>query len=142
MAVCLWPFVLTPPISSYSSFGFLKTSSHTVQSTVDAPPSPELPMRRSAEQRSRRAAKERERRAVESPASRQARLDFIKAATRDWRAEEPPPSRQARLGSVKASTRRRRHALTLESSITAKRRNSLVCALSFVVRLQMLLRLI
>ena len=67
----------------------------------------------SAEKRSRRAAKERERRAVESPASRQARLDFIKAATRDWRAEEPPPSRQARLGSDKAATQKRRHALTL-----------------------------
>ena len=32
--------------------------------------------------------------------------------------------KQARLGSVNASTRGRRHALTLESSITAKRRNS------------------
>ena len=96
LAVCLWPFVLTPPLSSYSSFGFLKTSSHTVQSTVDAPPSPELPMRRSAEQRSRRAAKERERRAVESPASRQARLASDKATVRDRRAAETPPSR--RLG--------------------------------------------
>ena len=106
-----------PPSLLYtSSFGFSKTSSLPVQSTLQMPCS--------AEKRSRRAAKERERRAVESPASRQARLDFIKAATRDWRAEEPPPSRQARLGSVNASTRGRRHALTLESSITAKRRNS------------------
>ena len=56
---------------------------------------------RSAEQRARRAEKERERRAAESPACR-----------------------QARLASVKASTRRRRQALTLESDITAKRRNS------------------
>ena len=56
---------------------------------------------RSAEQRARRAEKERERRAAESPACR-----------------------QARLASVKAATRRRRQALTLESSITAKRRNS------------------
>jgi len=32
--------------------------------------------------------------------------------------------KQARLGSVNASTRGCRHALTLESSITAKRRNS------------------
>jgi len=56
---------------------------------------------RSTEQRARRAEKERERRAAESPACR-----------------------QARLASVKASTRRRRQALTLESDITAKRRNS------------------
>jgi len=56
---------------------------------------------RSAEQRARRAYKERERRAAESPASR-----------------------QARLASDKAATRRRRQALTLESDITAKRRNS------------------
>ena len=65
-------------------------------------------MPRSAEQRSRRAAKERERR----------------AATRDRRAAEAPPSRQTRLDSDKVSTRRRRQAQTLESSITAKRRNS------------------
>ena len=96
----------------------------------------------SAEQRSRRATKERELRAVEAPASRQTRLDTVKAATRDRRAAETPPSRQVRLASDKASTQRRRQAQTLESSITAKRRNSLVCALSFVVRLQMLLRLI
>ena len=56
---------------------------------------------RSTEQRARRAEKERERRAAESPACR-----------------------QARLASDKASTRRRRQALTLESDITAKRRNS------------------
>jgi len=56
---------------------------------------------RSTEQRARRAEKERERRAAESPACR-----------------------QSRLASVKAATRRRRQALTLESDITAKRRNS------------------
>ena len=56
---------------------------------------------RSAEHRARRAEKERERRAAESPACR-----------------------QSRLASVKAATRRRRQALTLESDITAKRRNS------------------
>jgi len=56
---------------------------------------------RSAKQRARRAEKERERRAAESPACR-----------------------QSRLASVKAATRRRRQALTLESDITAKRRNS------------------
>jgi len=56
---------------------------------------------RSTEQRARRAEKERERRAAESPACR-----------------------QARLASDKASTRRRHQALTLESDITAKRRNS------------------
>ena len=78
----------------------------------------------SAEQRSRRATKERERRAVEAPASRQTRLDTVKAATRDRRAAETPPSRQVRLASDKASTQRRRQAQTLESSITAKRRNS------------------
>jgi len=58
-------------------------------------------MTRSAEQRARRAYQERERRAAESPASRQARLALVKAATR-----------------------RRRQVLTLESDITAKRRNS------------------
>ena len=56
---------------------------------------------RSAEQRAHRAEKERERRAAESSACR-----------------------QARPASVKAVTRRRRQALTLESDITAKRRNS------------------
>jgi len=56
---------------------------------------------RSAEHRARRAEKERERRAAESPACR-----------------------QSRLASVKAATWRRRQALTLESDITAKRRNS------------------
>ena len=81
-------------------------------------------MPRSAEQSSRRAAKERERRAAESPASLQARLDSDKAATRDRCAVETPPSRQARLDSDKASTRRCRQAQSLESSITAKRRNS------------------
>ena len=39
-------------------------------------------------------------------------------------AAESPASRQARLASDKAATRRRRQAQTLESSITAKRRNS------------------
>ena len=56
---------------------------------------------RSAIQNSRRAAEHRDRRAAESPASRQARLALVKAATL-----------------------RRRQALTLESDITAKRRNS------------------
>ena len=56
---------------------------------------------RSAIQNSRRAAEDRDRRAAESPASRQARLALVKAATR-----------------------RRRQVLTLESDITAKRRNS------------------
>ena len=111
---------------------------------------------RSTEQRARRAEKERERRAAESPACRQARLASDKASTRrrrqaltlesditakrrnsekkqrarraekerERRAAESPACRQARLASVKASTRRRRQALTLESDITAKRRNS------------------
>jgi len=56
---------------------------------------------RSAIQKSRRATEDRDRRAAESPASRQARLALVKAATR-----------------------RRRQVLTLESDITAKRRNS------------------
>jgi len=99
-----------------ASFCFSKTSSLPVQST--------LPMPRSAEHRSSRAAKEREHRAVDSPASRQAGLASDKAATRDRRAAETPPSRQVRLASDKASTQRRRQAQTLESSITAKRRNS------------------
>ena len=72
---------------------------------------------RSAEQKSRRAAEDRGRRAAEAPLSRQVRLD-----------------------SDKASTRRRRQTQTLESSITAKRRNSRMRA-EFVVRLQMSLRL-
>ena len=79
---------------SYTSFGFSKTSALSVHNQV-------IPMPRTAEQRSRRAEKERERRAAKSPASRQARLALVKAATR-----------------------RRRQAQTLESSITAKRRNS------------------
>ena len=95
-------------------------------------------MTRSAEQRSRRAEKERERRAAKSPASRQARLALVKAATRrrrqaltlesditakrrnsvkkrERRAAESPAARQARLASVKAATRIHRQAL--ESSI-------------------------
>ena len=72
---------------------------------------------RSAEEKSRRAAEDRGRRAAEAPLSRQVRLD-----------------------SDKASTRRRRQTQTLESSITAKRRNSRMRA-EFVVRLQMSLRL-
>ena len=59
--------------------------------------------------RSSRSAKQKSRRAAED---------------RDRRAAETPPSRQVRLDSDKASTRRRRQAQTLESSITAKRRNS------------------
>ena len=95
-------FRLNHPLDLLHFFGFSKTSSLPVQST--------LPMPRSAEQRSSRAAKEREHRAVDSPASRQARLASDKAATRDRRAAETSPSRQARLGSDKAATRRRRHA--------------------------------
>jgi hypothetical protein len=99
-------------------------------------------MTSSAEQRVRRAYKERERRAAESPASRQATLALVKAATRrrrqaqtlessitakrrnsekkrERRAAESPASRQAMLTLVKAATRRRRQAM--ESSITAKR---------------------
>ena len=83
------------------------------------------------QQRARRAEKERGRRAAESPASRQARLALVKAATRrrsqaltlefditakrrnsekkrERRAAESPASRQARLALVKAATRRRR----------------------------------
>ena len=75
---------------------------------------------RSAEQRARRAEKERERRAAESPASK--RRNSVRK--RERRAAESPAARLARLASDKASTRRRRQALTLESDITAKRRNS------------------
>ena len=97
-------------------------------------------MQRSAEQRSRHAAKERERHAVESPASRQARLASDKAAARDRRAAETP--RLVRLGWIPtrlqlgdAVTRLLRSPASLPSG------GSLVCALSFVVRMQMLLRL-
>ena len=79
---------------------------------------------RSAEEKSRRAEEDRDRRAAESPASRQARLASNSEKKRERRAAESPASRQARLASDKAATRRRRQALTLESSITAKRRNS------------------
>ena len=51
------------------------------------------------------------------------------------------PLVRLRLALDKAATRRRRQAQTLESSITAKRRTHLVCALSFVVGLQLWLRL-
>ena len=91
----LLAFRLNPPTSLVLHFLFqLSKTSHSQSNQLFSMP-------RSAEQRSRRAAKERERRAAESPASRQARLD-----------------------SDKVSTRRRRQAQTLESSITAKRRNS------------------
>ena len=98
-------------------------------------------MPRSAEQRPRRAAKDRERRAAESPAFRQARLDSDKATTRDRRAAKTPPSRQA-IGWIRTrlqlgdAVRRKPWSPASLPSV-----GTLVYALSFVVRLQMLLRL-
>ena len=100
---------------------------------------------RSTEQRARRAEKERERRAAESPACRQARLASDKASTRrrrqaltlesDITAKRRNSARLARLASDKAATRI--HGQALESSIAENQH----CALSIVVRLQLLLRL-
>ena len=114
---------------------------------------------------SRWAAEDRDRRVAESPASRQTigwlptRLQLGDAVRlKSWSPASLPsvgtpkkrgsavlPNRlplvRLSLALDKAATRRRRQAQTLESSITAKRRTHLVCALSFVVRLQMLLRL-
>ena len=81
-----------------------------------------LPMPRSAEQRSPRAAKESERRAVEAPASRQARLDTVRAATRDRRAAQT--LRLVRVGWLPTRLQLGDAVRRKPWSPAAKRRNS------------------
>ena len=97
-------------------------------------------MPRSAEQRSRRAAKERERRAAESPASHQ--LGWIPTRLQLGIGVLRKHFRLVRLGWIPTrlqlgdAVRRKTWSPASLPSV-----GTLVCALSFVVRLQILLRL-